>query len=292
MNLRNLAAKVLRAVVLCCVFSPALATAQMNETALAATAYDTKVDIAEPFTLGRQFILFNQLLFGKGDSGLSIRRTYLPSDVETAVKNAIESSTSIPEADIDDTVNAWASAKLLIPVDNKMNTYYWRRIGVELDGAADWIVIDELPSKLVDTEFGRDLLSSGSWYKSESWFKSEDKLLGEYSIEVDDSGFGLYDENENRVSIDPGVVELLFDLNYINSSGIGELARIALDSDLTDFRPKFFVIEDIDLPMGTRSRPPGSGRPTEFSVALWLPDRESTWLPSSGASVGGEAVGR
>ena len=287
MNLRNLAAKVLRAVVLCCVFSPALATAQMNET-----TYDTKVDVAEPFTLGRQFILFNQLLFGKGDSGLSVRRTYLPSDVETAVKNALKSSTSIPEADIDDTVNAWASAKLLIPVDNEMNTYYWRRIGVELDGAADWIVIDELPSKLVDTEFGRDLLSSESWYKSESWFKSQDELLGEYSIEVDDSGFSLYDENEDRVSIDPRVVELLFDLNYINSSGIGESARIALDSDLTDFRPKFFIIEDINLPMGTRSRPPGSGRPTELNEALWLPNRESTWLPSSGASVGGAAVGR
>ena len=252
MELKYLATKASQMVILfCCVFNPIFVAAQSGFTAPHdSVTYDTRIDVAQPLTPGRQFALFNQLLFGgKGDPELSVRRTYLPSDVEEIVTRAIElmSSNENNKMDIGEAVKAWTSAKLLIPSSGDKSGFSLGGVGtIDYDMTkGDWIAIDELPSKLVYTDDDiRKTLSS--WGLSGSF-------LDEYTIGLDTSGFNLYDENKNIVLPGSGVAELLFDLYYINSSGIGASgARIALDYDLADVSSELFVIENLDLPLETR----------------------------------------
>ena len=256
MELKHLTTKASQMVILfCCVFNPIFVAAQSGGFTVShdSVTYDTRIDVAQPLTPGRQFALFNQLLFGgKGDPEISVRRTYLPSDVEEIVTRAIMSSNDNNEIDIDEAVKAWTSAKLLIPSSGDKSGFsyvpYWNLVGVgTIDNdmtKGDWIAIDELPSELVYTvDIHRELWSS--WGLSGS-------SLDEYTIELDASGFNLYDKNKNIVLPGSGVAELLFDLHYINSSGIGASgARIALDYNIANVRSEFFVIENLDLPLET-----------------------------------------
>lgn len=247
MEIKNFVTRIGPALVLCFFFlDPIRAAAQEPSF-----SYDTTIEVAQPLTPGRRFVLFNQLLFGgKGDPELSIRRTYAPSDVESKIKDWIELN---DESNLMRTAEAWRSAKLLVPwsSDNMRSIpevpYFERIAGDDYihrfhyihDYMArnDWIAV-ELPGDQFDTEPNDNLMSSWSSFASGS-------TLNDYNVRTGSNGLELVDEN--REPVPPGVAELLFDLAYIRSSGIALDARIALDIDI-DASLKFFVIENIEGP--------------------------------------------
>ena len=164
---------------------------------------------AHRLTLGRQFVLFNQVLFGSHDSPqLSIRYAYDPAEVRDLILKGDD-----PEARrqlLDALVTEQRSDVMLIPPSADMprrNIPY----GVSVDR----------PSTLA---------SHGEY-----------EVGGDYTVSVpEDNGlWSIKDTRDNRLVLSPGVPELVFDLQI----AISQKAFIGLDTKIEGLDYESYLIE-------------------------------------------------
>ena len=164
---------------------------------------------AHRLTLARKFILFNQVLFGGDDSPhLSIRHVYDPKEIQSKVwplNNADYDAILVQRI-----VETWEPAMLLPPVTTG---------GGILQNKNSYEVILDRPSRgAADGIYG---LSDG------------------YRVEVSERGWFVVDSNNQILSVDEGIPQLVFDLQYAIQTG----ALIGLDAKIDGLGYQSFLIE-------------------------------------------------